>query len=214
MSATNTNPVEQVARVEGVPEGGTVASGAEPSAKRAGPEVQRSANGRDGKGRFTTGNAGGPGNPYAREVARLRKRLMAKVTDEEMDAIADKLIEQAKNGDTASVKLLFSYTMGKPAAAADPESTRRDGMAALEADGDHDERAAGDDRAHDARGGLADRARGPADGQRGVEKEDGPRALASGGGDAGGAGVGDGAGEEDAQGGRGAGWTYRGCRRR
>ena len=35
------------------------------------------ANGRDEKGHFAKGNGGGPGNPFAQQVAELRKTLLA-----------------------------------------------------------------------------------------------------------------------------------------
>src|SRR5262249_44626926 len=64
---------------------------------------------------------GGPGNPFAREVAALRKALFGRLTPEKMEAIADKLIEMAAAGNIQAIKLLFSYTLGKPAAAVDPD---------------------------------------------------------------------------------------------
>ena len=40
--------------------------------------------GRDVKGRFAAGNAGGPGNPFARQTAQLRAALVQRVTSEDM----------------------------------------------------------------------------------------------------------------------------------
>lgn len=37
--------------------------------------IPNGSNGRDSQGRFATGNSGGPGNPYARQVAALRCTL-------------------------------------------------------------------------------------------------------------------------------------------
>lgn len=37
------------------------------------------ANGRDGSGRFAPGNTGGPGNPHAASVARLRTTMLGAV---------------------------------------------------------------------------------------------------------------------------------------
>jgi hypothetical protein len=79
------------------------------------------ASGRDSNGRFTQGNAGGPGNPYARQVAALRRALLQLVTEEEITAIAKALLEQAKKGNVSAAKLLFSYTLGQPAKAVDPD---------------------------------------------------------------------------------------------
>ncbi len=79
-------------------------------------------NGRDALGRFTSGNVGGPGNPFARRVARLRQVLIDSVTEEEMAIIAGQLVVQAKLGDQAAIKLLFQYVLGKPAAVVDPDA--------------------------------------------------------------------------------------------
>jgi hypothetical protein len=76
---------------------------------------------RDAQGRFTTGDRGGPGNPFARQVALLRQVLLQCVTADDMTAIAHKLIELAKVGNVQAIKLLFSYTLGKPAEAVQPD---------------------------------------------------------------------------------------------
>lgn len=69
---------------------------------------------RDANGKFLPGNKGGPGNPYAREVARLRSRLMQGVSDGQFDEMVDKLVELAVGGDVSAAKLLLSYLLGKP----------------------------------------------------------------------------------------------------
>jgi hypothetical protein len=78
--------------------------------------------GRDARGRFVAGNKGGPGNPFARQTARLRKAMLAVVTDEDMQAIAAKLIELARGGDVAAAKVLLAYVIGRPAEAVDPDT--------------------------------------------------------------------------------------------
>jgi hypothetical protein len=78
--------------------------------------------GRDAHGRFGKGNAGGPGNPFARQVAALRTALLGRVTAEDVEAVAGELIRQAKEGNLAAAKLLLSYTLGKPAQAVDPDT--------------------------------------------------------------------------------------------
>jgi hypothetical protein len=78
--------------------------------------------GRDAHGRFGKGNAGGPGNPFARQVAALRRALLATVTEEDLEAVARALVRQAKEGNLAAAKLLLSYTLGKPAAPVDPDT--------------------------------------------------------------------------------------------
>ncbi len=78
--------------------------------------------GRDSHGRFACGNRGGPGNPFARQVAALRSALLAAVTEQAVAAVAQELLRQAKEGNLAAAKLLLSYTLGKPAAAVDPDT--------------------------------------------------------------------------------------------
>ena len=71
-------------------------------------------NGRDASGRFAKGNSGGPGNPYARRTARLRSLIAESVSDDDLQEIVSKLVDDAKQGDQAAVKLLLSYLVGKP----------------------------------------------------------------------------------------------------
>lgn len=70
--------------------------------------------GRDGRGRFSAGNRGGPGNPLAGQVAKLRAAMLEAVTEDDMRAIIATLIEQAKSGNIAAIKELFERTLGKP----------------------------------------------------------------------------------------------------
>jgi hypothetical protein len=86
------------------------------------PEQAAENSGRDAQGRFTAGNAGGPGNPYGRRVAELRKIMMECVTDAEMRIIVGQLMVKAKFGDLAAIKLFFQYVVGKPAATVDPDA--------------------------------------------------------------------------------------------
>lgn len=76
---------------------------------------------RDSRGRFAKGNSGGPGNPFGRQVATLRKVLLSCVSEEDMAAIGNKLVEMAKNGNIQAIKLLFSYTLGKPTEGVQPD---------------------------------------------------------------------------------------------
>jgi hypothetical protein len=76
------------------------------------------ANGRGVDGKFAPGWKGGPGNPHARHVARLRSALFKAVKPEDIKDVAAKLIEQAKAGDVASIKELFQRLFG-PAEAID-----------------------------------------------------------------------------------------------
>ncbi len=95
---------------------------AEDSAPAEQVEERRApSSGRDSRGRFTRGNAGGPGNPFGRYAAGLRRVLVHSVTAEDMHAIARKLVEQSLAGNHAAVKLLLSYTLGKPEPQVNPD---------------------------------------------------------------------------------------------
>ncbi len=78
--------------------------------------------GREANGRFARGNLGGPGNPFARQTAALRRQLLQAVTQEDMAAICATLILRARAGSVPHVKLLFSYVIGKPTDAVDPDT--------------------------------------------------------------------------------------------
>ncbi len=81
--------------------------------------------GRDGKGRFARGNKYGPGNPFARQTAALRSALLRKLTEEQIERVADKLIEQALEGDLAAIRLVLLYAIGKPTPAMNPDDLDR-----------------------------------------------------------------------------------------
>jgi len=72
------------------------------------------ANGRDDKGQFTKGNGGGPGNPFAQQVAELRKTLLAAVTPKDLRDVVRSLLKQAKEGNIAAVRELLSRLLGPP----------------------------------------------------------------------------------------------------
>jgi hypothetical protein len=76
---------------------------------------------RDSKGRFTKGNKGGPGNPFARKVAELRAALVNFVTEDDMKHLCFVLKMRAEGGDMVAMKLLFQYVLGKPAETVDPD---------------------------------------------------------------------------------------------
>jgi len=71
-------------------------------------------NGRDARGRFTKGNAGGPGNPFAAQVGKLRAAMYGAVTEADIKAVVIKLVEQAKSGDMTAARILFSRVFGRP----------------------------------------------------------------------------------------------------
>ena len=78
-------------------------------------------NGRDAGGRFAKGNPGGPGNPFARRVARLRSLLLDAVSDDDLRAVVAKMVEKAKAGDVAAAREVLTRTIGKPTDAIDPD---------------------------------------------------------------------------------------------
>src|SRR5205814_7807420 len=80
------------------------------------------AGGRDAQGRFAPGNAGGPGNPFARRVAELRREFLAEATGEDLRAVCRALLARAQGGDVAAAQLALSYLLGKPERAVDPDT--------------------------------------------------------------------------------------------
>lgn len=77
------------------------------------PPKENGANGRDEKGRFVEGNRGGPGNPNAIKVAKLREALLAAVTAKDLREVVKALIREAKKGDVAAARELLDRTIGK-----------------------------------------------------------------------------------------------------
>jgi hypothetical protein len=86
------------------------------------PEPTPREDGRDDNGRFTKGNKGGFGNPFARRTAAFRRALAEAVNEEMIAAVVRKLAELALAGDVAAIKLFLAYTVGKPAPAANPDT--------------------------------------------------------------------------------------------
>src|SRR5437870_1692068 len=79
------------------------------------PPSRNGEKGRDSKGRFARGNKGGPGNPFARRVGRLRSQLLNLVTEADLQEVARKLVEQARTGNLVATRLLLVYLIGRPA---------------------------------------------------------------------------------------------------
>jgi hypothetical protein len=96
-----------------------------PRSKKSGPGTNGQ---RDAYGRFQAGNPGGVGNPYARQVAMLRRELMQRTRPEEIREIGDKLIVLAKEGNVQAAKVVFSYTLGLPTPAPEPDRVAVDEM--------------------------------------------------------------------------------------
>src|SRR5437868_11150264 len=90
------------------------------------PAAQTPQSGHEANGPWAKGNPGGPGNPFARRVAQLRKLILDNVSDEDLLAIVEALKAKAKEGSIGAAKLLLAYALGKPASAPDPD--RLDGQ--------------------------------------------------------------------------------------
>jgi hypothetical protein len=84
-------------------------------------------NGRSSSGRFAPGNPGGPGNPFAQRVAKLRSTLLKSVTDDDLKQIVQAVVGKAKAGDMAAVRVILDYCVGKPLPAPDPDRAELDG---------------------------------------------------------------------------------------
>lgn len=78
---------------------------------------------RDARGRFTSGNSGGPGNPHVKAVAAWRSALTRVVSPADIEAVLRKLLECAKAGEPWAIKELLDRCLGKPRA----EAERPDG---------------------------------------------------------------------------------------
>lgn len=70
--------------------------------------------GRDANGRFTSGNAGGPGNPHSRRVAEFRRVLFEAISDDDLREIAETLKHQSKSGNLDATKILLDRLLGRP----------------------------------------------------------------------------------------------------
>jgi hypothetical protein len=89
--------------------------------KTAAPDQEKVNAFRDAAGRFNKGNPGGPGNPFARFSAQMRKAFAEEASPDDFREVARALIDKAKEGDVAAAKLVLSYTLGKPLAGVDPD---------------------------------------------------------------------------------------------
>jgi hypothetical protein len=96
-------------------------AGAATGAKEPAAQTPATAAARGLDGRFAKGNPGGPGNPFARQVAALRQVAVAAITPDDVRAILAKMAELALAGDVQAAKLVLAYAIGKPAATADPD---------------------------------------------------------------------------------------------
>src|SRR4051812_47078161 len=76
---------------------------------------------RDAKGRFAPGNPGGPGNPFARQVAELRKAIVHAAKPELIERVIAKMGELGAEGNVQAAKLFLAYSVGKPKPAPEPD---------------------------------------------------------------------------------------------
>jgi hypothetical protein len=93
---------------------------------------------RDGSGRFLPGSPGGPGNPLARQIGRLRSALHEALTEEDLGRVVRAMLRKAQAGDVAAARLCLEYVLGKPmqgsvAAALDAECAQQLSQDALSA---------------------------------------------------------------------------------
>jgi hypothetical protein len=80
------------------------------------PAQGPSRNGREGRaknGRFAKGWKGGPGNPHAIRVNKLRSVLLREITTDRWRIVVDQLITKAERGDLDAIKMLMDRMLGK-----------------------------------------------------------------------------------------------------
>lgn len=68
---------------------------------------------RDSNGRFVRGNPGGPGNPKARDVARMREVFRSACSDADLRALAKKLVAMGKRGNVLAAREVLNRVLGK-----------------------------------------------------------------------------------------------------
>ena len=81
---------------------------------------------RDAVGRFAKGNKGGKGNPFARNVAMMRKCFFNAVTENEMTVLVRLIYHMAMEGDLKAAGLLFKYMIGQPNQYQNPDALDTD----------------------------------------------------------------------------------------
>jgi hypothetical protein len=82
--------------------------------------------GRTADGKFAPGNCGGPGNPFARQVASFRQALYEAVTRDMLKDLATRLWGMALGGNVAAARLLLQYLVGKPQDPPNPDRLEHD----------------------------------------------------------------------------------------
>jgi len=71
---------------------------------------------RDRRGRFLPGNPGGPGNPDAAKLWRLRAAVTAAVTEADVRRVMRTLLRKATGGDMLAAKVFLDRVVGKATA--------------------------------------------------------------------------------------------------
>lgn len=71
---------------------------------------------RDKSGRFIKGNRAsvGAGRPRRATEERYLASLLKVVTPDEWKAVIEKLLDKAKKGDMAAIKMIMEYCVGRP----------------------------------------------------------------------------------------------------
>ena len=98
---------------------------AAPGPQQVDQTQQQQQPGREANGQFGPGNMIGPGNPYARQAARVKRMMFEVGTDEELRAVIAELFSRARQGDVAAIRLVLAYTAGRPGPAPDPDALDR-----------------------------------------------------------------------------------------
>jgi hypothetical protein len=70
--------------------------------------------GRDQRGRFLPGNRVSKGNVLARKAATFRAKLFHAVSYDDFAEIVQRLLQEAKSGESWAVKLTLEYLIGQP----------------------------------------------------------------------------------------------------
>ena len=73
-------------------------------------------NGRDGRGRFASGNRFGPGNPNAARVHELRKAFLDAFTADDVRQVVEALLREALDGNVQAARELLQRALGAPEA--------------------------------------------------------------------------------------------------
>jgi hypothetical protein len=71
------------------------------------------ANDRDAKGHFVKGNKGGPGNPLAGKVNKVRKAFLEFFEGAGMKVLCEFMLRKALSGDPRFCRIILQYTIGK-----------------------------------------------------------------------------------------------------